>query len=789
MVNMRALDSKLLRDIWHLKGQALAIAAVMACGVAIVIMTFGAMRSLQQTRDIYYEQYRFADVFSQLKRAPLRVARQVAEQPGVAAVDARIVRYAALDIAGLPRPAAALLVSLPESGEPRLNKIALRSGRLPVRGRDELVMSENMAAALGYAPGRKVTVLLGGRKRVFTIVGVALSPEFVYVLAPGQLMPDDKAFGILWLARPIMEAAYDMDGAFNDISVLLSPGASQPEVIRELDTMLARFGGTAAYGREDQTSHAFIAQELDQLKTIALVIPPIFLGVAAFLIHMVLSRLIETERESIGLLKAFGYTNREVGWHYLKFTLIIAALGVLIGCAGGLWLGYWMTDLYQNYFRFPFLSYQLDRGVFAASILVSLAAAVAGTWSAAMRAVRLAPAVAMSPPAPPIYRRTLIDRMGLERHVSVPTQMILRHIERWPLRALLTSSGVAMAVMLLVGLFFFFDAIDELVDGFYFRANRQDVVIGLVDQRSDRARFEVSRLPGVRGTEAVVEVAARISHGHLGQRLGVTGMAKGASFRAFYDSEGRPFTLPGRGILLSNKLANLLDVHAGDAVDVEILEGRRKKAQVTVTAIATENVGLSAYMDRRTLETLTGQSGGLTSVQALVDSAAQAGFLRRLKDVPAVATVSTRAQAITALRDTMAQSITIVIDFYVVLGAIISFGVVYNAARIALSERGRELACLRVIGFTRWEVGYILLGELALLVVAALPAGCVLGDGLAWLMSRAMETKLFRIPFVVTPHTFGIAMTIALVSAAASGLIVAWRINRLDLIAVLKTRE
>ena len=789
MVNMRALDSKLLRDIWHLKGQALAIAAVMACGVAIVIMTFGAMRSLPKTRDIYYEQYRFADVFSQLKRAPLRVVRQVAELPGVAAAEARIVRYAALDVAELPRPAAALLVSLPEAGEPRLNRIALRSGRLPVRGRDELVMSENMAAALGYAPGRRVAVLLGGRKRAFTIVGVALSPEFVYVVAPGQLMPDDKAFGILWLNRSVMEAAYDMDGAFNDISILLDPGASRPQVINQLDAMLARFGGTAAYGREDQASHAFITQELDQLKTIALVIPPIFLGVAAFLIHMVLSRLIETERESIGLLKSFGYTNREVGWHYLKFTLVIAALGMLTGCVAGLWLGYWMTDLYQNYFRFPFLAYQLDRGVFAASIVISLAAAVAGTWGAAMRAVRLAPAVAMLPPAPPIYRRTLIDRMGLERHVSIPTQMILRHIERWPLRAFLTSSGVAMAVMLLVSLFFFFDSIDELVDGFYFRANRQDVVIGLVEQRSDRARFEVSRLPGVRGAEGVVEVAARISHGHLGQRLGITGLARGASFRAFTDSEGRAFTLPERGILLSNKLANLLQVHAGDDVEIEILEGRRRKALVPVAAIATENVGLSAYMDRRMLETLTGQSGGLTSVQALVDSAAQAAFLRRLKDVPAVATVSTRAQAITALRDTMAQSITIVIDFYVLLGAIISFGVVYNAARIALSERGRELASLRVIGFTRWEVGYILLGELALLVVVALPVGCIMGYGLAWFMSQAMETKLFRIPFMVTPHTYGIAMTIALVSAAVSGLVVAWRINRLDLIAVLKTRE
>ena len=291
---MRSLNRKLLRDIWHIKGQALAISAVIACGVAIVIMTFGAMKSLQQTRDAYYEQYRFADVFSQLKRAPLRVARQIAELPEIAAVDARVTHYAALDIPGLGRPAAAYLVSLPDAGEPRLNKIALRSGRLPRRGRDELVMSENMAVALGYGLESKLGVILGGRKRIFTVAGVALSPEFVYVLAPGQIMPDDKAYGILWLNRSLMEAAYDMNGAFNDISVRLAPKASEPQVIQRLDNILSRFGGTAAYGRSDQTSHAFIAQELDQLRTIAIVIPPIFLGVAAFLIHMVLSRLIET---------------------------------------------------------------------------------------------------------------------------------------------------------------------------------------------------------------------------------------------------------------------------------------------------------------------------------------------------------------------------------------------------------------------------------------------------------------------------------------------------------------
>lgn len=785
---MRSLNRKLLRDIWHIKGQALAIAAVIACGVTIVTMTFGAMKSLQQTRDAYYEQYRFADIFSQLKRAPLRVARQIAEMPGIATVDARVTHYAALDVPGLGRPAAALLVSLPEAGEPKLNNIALRSGRLPRQGHDELVMSENMAAALGYGPGQTLSVVLGGHKRVFTVAGVALSPEFVYVLAPGQIMPDDKAFGILWLNRSLMEGAYDMNGAFNDISVRLAPKASELQVIQRLDNILSRFGGTAAYGRSDQTSHAFIDQELDQLRTIAFVIPPVFLAVAAFLIHMVLSRLIETERESIGLLKSFGYTNWEVGWHYLKLTLIITALGIAIGSGAGIWLGRWMTELYREYFRFPFLSYQLDRGVFAASFFISLTAGIAGTWSAAMRAVRLAPAVAMQPPAPAVYRRGFIDRMGLDRHVSVTTQMILRHITRWPLRAFLTGAGVAMSVMLLISLFFF-DAIDELVDSFYFKANRQDIVIGLVDQRADRAQFEISRLPGVRAAEPVLEVPARISHGHLVQRLGVIGLAQGTNLRAFYDSAGRSFTLPQNGILISDKLADLLGVRLGDNVEVEILEGARRQTLVPVSAIATENVGLSAYMDKRALAALTGQPRSLTSVQALVDSAAQAELLRRLKTFPAIATMSTRAQAITSMREMMARSMTIVIDFYIALGAIIAFGVVYNAARISLSERARELASLRVIGFTSAEVGYILLGELALLVLVALPAGCGLGYGLAWFMSRAMDTKLFRVPFVVMPSTLGIAMSIALLSACASAVIVGWRINRLDLVSVLKTRE
>ncbi len=786
---MRALGRKLFRDLWHIKGQALAIVSVMACGVAIVVMTFGAMTSLTQTRDTYYEAHRFAHVFSQLKRAPLRIAGPISRWPGVAAVETRITHYAPIEVPAQARPSAVLLISLPESGRPILNRIALRQGRLPAKGRYEAVISENMAKALDLVPGSRIAVTMGGRRRVVTICGIALSPEFVYVLGPGQLVPDDKTFGILWTDRRLLEAAYDLDGAFNDVSILLTSGASEPDIIRRLDRLLAPYGGTAAYGRADQTSDAFIAQELDQLRTIAFVIPPIFLGVAAFLIHMVMSRLIETEREAIGLLKSFGYTNWEVGRHYLMFATLIAAVGIILGCAIGLWLGRWMTGMYQDYFRFPFLEYRLDRAVFVTASATSLAAALAGTWSAVMRAVRLAPATAMLPPAPPVYRRTMIERLHLGRFVSMPTQMIVRHIERWPLRAFFTSFGVAMAVTLLVGLFFFFDAIDEMVDSYYFFINRQDAVIGLLDQRSERARFEIARLPGVRAVEPVSEVPARLTHGHLSQRLSITGLQTGATFRAFRDADGRAFTLPRDGIVLSDKLANLLDLRAGGRVQVSILEGARRWAQLPVVAVAAEDIGLSAYMDRSALGYLTGQSGSITALQVLTDAAAQAALMDRLKTFPAVGSISTRAEAITSLRDMMARSMTIVIDFYIALGAIIAFGVIYNAARIALSERGRELASLRVLGFTQGEVTYILLGELALLVIAALPAGCVMGYGLAALLSQAMETKLFRVPFVVAHSTYGTAMAIALASAVASAAAVAWRINRLDLIAVLKTRE
>ena len=786
---MSPLTKKLLRDLWRIRTQVVAIALVMGCGIAIMVMSFGAMRSLSETRDAYYERYRFANIFADLTRAPLSLTTKIGAIPGVAAVDARIVRNVTLDIPGMEQPAIGRLVSLPRTVTANINAIVLRTGRLPRRGSDEVVMSENLAMAHHYRPGGTLQATINGRKRTLSIVGIGLSPEFIYVLGPGQLVPDDRTFGILWLDRDTLEAAYDLKGAFNQVSVATMPKASQPEIMARIDSILDRYGSTGAYVRDDQLSHAFIQQELDQLWTIATILPPIFLGVAAFLIHMIMSRLIELEHEQIGLLKAFGYSNAAVGWQYLKFTLAIAILGILAGSVIGLMLGVRMTRLYAEYYRFPFLFFRTDPGIYLLSVGIALAAAVGGTATAVLRAVRLAPAVAMVPPPPTTYRQTLMERLGFDRYISEPTHMIVRHIERWPLRSMLTIFGIAASGAILIVAFFMFDAIEEMIDSTYFRVNRQDATVTFYEPRSQQAIFEVAHLPGVRRAEAIRQIPVRLQHGHISQRVVIYGSGAQASLKRLLDTNDKEITVPPQGIVLSAKLAELLGVVRGDEIAVDILEGARRRTTLPVAGIASEYIGIAAYMNLDAVNRLTGEAVGISGAQIMLDPIEMRAFFAALKRTPATGIVTLRAPAIVAFRETLARSMLIVISFYVGFGAVIAFGVVYNTARIALSERARELASLRVLGFTKAEVSYILLGELTLFAIMALPFAALFGYGLAWFMSSAMETKLFRIPFVVEPSTYGTAALILFGSAALSLIAVARQISRLDLLAALKAPE
>lgn len=787
---MTSLNRKLLRDLWRLRAQVVAIALVVASGAALLIMARTTIEALEATTTAYYQRYRFADIFDQVKRAPESLLRDIAAIPGVQTAQSRIVDIATIDIRGYREPVTGQLVSLPERGPALLNALALRSGRLPEPDRpDEVVISEPFAEAHNLKPGDTLDAVLRGRKRTLQIVGTALSPEYVYSIPPGAMMPDDKRYGVFWMGRDALAAAFDLKESFNNVTLGLMRGANRQEVIHRLDRLLTPYGGTGAYSRADQTSNWFLQNEITQQKNLSRLMPVIFLAVAVFLTHMVMARLVATERREIGLLKAFGYADWAVGWHYAKMVLVIAGLGVALGALLGAGLGHWSTELYAQFYRFPFLLYRPGPTSFVAAALVSLATALAGSLSAVARAVRLPPAEAMRPAAPPAYRRTWLSRTALARGLDEPSRMIVRRLWRWPLRAFLASAGLAMSIAVLIMALQWMDAVESLVQSFYVRGQHQDATVTFNDLKPVATLESFKHLPGVLATEPFRVAPARLSHDRLSQRQSIIGVPSGATLSPVYDSERGHIDVPPGGLLLSRKLAELLAVKVSDKLSVEVLEGRRPRLSLPVVRVFDTHIGKPAYMDMRTLNALMNDGRVVSGLHIAVDASARAAFLAKLKGIPDIAAVQFRQAAIDKFYETMGKTMFIFVGFFIAFATTLTVGVTYNSIRIALSERARELATLRVLGFSRWEISYILLGEIGILTWLAIPLGCIAGYMLTWYLSSAFETELFRVPPVIADATYGKAALIALAAAGACAVLVRRRLDHLDLIAVLKTRE
>ncbi len=787
---MTALDRKLLRDLWHLRGQAVAIALVVACGVATVVTTRVGYESLRISQQEYYARERFADVFAQLVRAPESLGRALAALPGVAAVQTRIVFEVTLDVPGLAEPATGRLVSIPEHRVPILNDVHLRRGRWIEAGqRDEVIASEAFASANGLEVGDRIGGVLNGRWQALRIVGIGLSPEYVYEVQGTNLFPDNRRFGVLWMSREALGPAFQMEGAFNDVSLRLGAGAQESEVIARTDRLLERWGGLGAYGREDQISHRFLSDEIRQNRVFGTVLPAIFLGVAAFLLHIVLSRLVAMQREQIAVLGAFGYPRRRIGLHYLEFALACVAAGSLLGAVLGLWWAAEINRLYGQFYRFPVLAFAPGGVVVAIAVTVSAVAAAAGANSAVRRVLRLPAAEAMRPEAPARFRPSWFERSGAAAALPASARMIWRNLARRPLRAGLSVLGIALAVAILVVGYFFVDAIETLGVVQFRTVQREDVTVAFHDPRPNRARHEMASLPGVLRTEPFRVVAARLRHQHAMRRIAVFGLEPGGELRRIVGADLAVFPLPPEGVVLTTKLAEILGVAPGDTLTVEVLEGSRPVRTVRVAGLADELIGLSAYMDAGALHRLMREDDTLSGAFLKVDARATERLHAELKRMPAVAGVTTRQAALQGFEETLAESLGIFTTVLVTFASVIAAAMVYNAARIALSERGRELASLRVLGFTRAEITRLLLGEQALLTAAAIPLGFALGYQICALLANAYQWELFRMPLVVSNRTYGFAFLVVSAAAVVSGAAVRRRLHHLDLIAVLKTRE
>lgn len=793
---MTALTTKLWRDLQSLWAQVLTIAVVVAIGVAGFVGMFSVHESLKNARDNFYRDNRMADVFIRVQRAPLQLQARLLALPGVADVQLNVVHDAQLDLPGAQAPVTGRFVGLDlarvHAKRQGINALTLRSGRWPEPGRAlEAVVNERFAQARQLQPGDRVQAILNGQLQTVHLVGTVITPEYVFASQGGA--PDDKSFGVWWIDHQRMAHVFDMQGAFNEAVFRVHQSADKPQVTAQLitpiDALLAPYGTRGAMRQDQHMSARIVNDELSQMKVMGTVLPAIFLAVSVFILNGVIGRQVATQRQQMAALKALGYPDRRIAMHYMGLALVISGLGLLAGLLLSQWIGRSMLGLYGEVFRLARLDYATTPWLVAVAMALVLTAATAGTWRAIRAVVRLRPAVAMQAPAPDRYRPSLIERLGLGRHVGASALMAIRHVERRPWRALFTVTGIALAVALQISGAFWLDAIDHIVDVQFRQVLRGDVVVHFQHALAPSVQQDLQRLPGVVHAEVQRSEAVRLHAGGRNDEGVLLGLSPGARLTRVIDAQTGPLDVPPHGLLLSALLAQKLGVQAGEQVEVEFLMGRQHRTRVQVAAIVHTLIGKQAFMDLQALHRLAREGAGVTEASLQVDPLAMPAFWQAVKRAPVIVSVLDKASSLAGFQETTSRNMGVFSSVLSLFAVAMAVGIVYNAARISLSERAWELASLRVMGMTRAEVSVLLLAPLTAELLLALPLGAVCGWALAsWLM-HLMSSENIDFPVVIAPATYAWAALMVLAAGLVSALLVRRHLDRLDLVAVLKVRE
>lgn len=789
---MSTLHTKLWRDLRRLRAQVVTIAVVVAIGVAGFVGMFAVHDSLKTSRDAFYADNRLADLFAGIKRAPVSLGERLRAIPGVAEVKLDVVFDAQVDLPEVVQPVTGRFIGLDlsaaQAGRQGLNALSLKQGRWPERGAQlEALVSDRFAAARSLKPGDVVHAILNGRRERIHLVGTAATPEYVFASQGGA--PDDTGFGIWWIDGARMTELFDMQGAFNQASLRLEAGVPERAVLTPLDRLLEPYGSIGAVGRDRQLSTKIVSDELAQLKVMGTVLPAIFLAVAMFILNVVLSRQVATQRSQIAALKALGYTDGAIAWHYIQLALVIAGLGVVVGLGLSQLIGRGMLSLYDEVFRFNRLAYATDTTLVLLSAAIAGLAAAAGTWTAIHAVVRLRPAQAMLPPAPPAYTATLVERLGLGRFLSTSARMVVRNLERRPLRAAFTVTGIALAVALQISGAFWLDAIAHIVDVQFRQVQQGDVLVNFHRPVPVTVVRDLQRMPGVLDAEVYRTEPVKVTLRGRSNDTAVMALRGNARLMRLVDEDRGALALPAHGVVLSGLLAREIGAQVGDRITLQFRLWNRRSVEVEVVDIARTMFGQLLYMNLDTLNRLAGDGDGVADAALQVDPAAMPAFWAAVKSAPGINSVFDKASSMAEFNHRTERNMGVFSGILTLFAVAMAVGIIYNAARISLSERAWELASLRVLGMTRAEVSVLLLAELAAELLIALPLGALAGWGLATLMMQLMASDAIDFPVVIEPSTYASAALIVLAAGVASALLVRRHIDRLDLVSVLKVRE
>lgn len=789
------LDRKLIRDLAASRSVLAAIAAIMMIGVCCFVAMASLYFNLRESRDRYYVQARMADFWIDLKKLPLAELARIRDLPGVAQLETRIVFPVTADLDGVERPLSGEVVSLPDRRGPILNDILLRRGSwFSDERRSEVIVSDAFARARNLRPGDRIRLILNNRLEELSIVGTAIGPEYVYLIPPGGLIPDPEHFGIFYLKRSFAEEVFDFDGACNQIVGRLSPEfRDRPaEILDVMERELDPFGVFSVTPRALQPSHWFLSSALDGLRINIVILPAIFLSVAAVILNVLMMRVAEQQRTIMGTLKALGYHNGALLRHYLKFGAVIGLAGGALGGLAGYALAGVMTRLYIEFFEFPRLVNRPYPAIIAAGVAISLACALVGTVRGVRAVLRLAPAEAMRPKPPPEGRGIVLERWAwFWRKLDFRWHLVLRSIFRQRVRTLTGIFAAAVGASLIVVSLYLRDAMNAMIEFQFDKQLLSDYDVLLKDSHDLGALQDAARLPGVHRAEPLFVVGCTFRNGPRSRKGAITGIRRDAQLTVPRDAGGNRVPVPDVGLLLTQRLAEILGVAPGDTLTVEPVIGRREPRSVPVARVVDSYIGLAAYADFEYLNRLMGEEHALTAVQLAAEpSGDRAGeFYREVKRIPAVQTVNAIRGQKAQLEAVLVKQTMIAIYVTIAVAGLMFFGSVLNSSLISLAERRREIATFRVLGYRPGEVDRIFLRESLAVNLLGTLLGLPLGVWLARVTSTLYDTDLYRIPFVIRPESHAVTVLLGLSFVLLAHLPVRAVIRRMNWLDALNVRE
>ena len=790
---MTILTRKLLRDIWRARGQSFAIAMLVCAGTSEYVGVASVQRNLQLTRDEYYADCRMADFFISLARAPRSVADDLREIPGVRNVQGRIVKDVNLGIEGYEESRTGRIISLPDVRAPVINDIVLITGRyFEHRSTSEIILSHAFATANKLKIGDTITASINNRQHTLHIVGTGMSPEYVYMIRSAQeLIPNPDRFGVLWVSQTFAEQSFAMQGACNDFVGTVERPAEIDRILNTASSVLAPYGVFAKTNRKDQTSSFFLANEIRVLGIATAIIPPIFMGVTALVLVVLLNRMVRHERTQIGVMKAFGYSDASVAAHYVWFALVLGLAGCLAGYFGGVLVVKWVMQIYIRVFQFPTFRMDIYPIIMLQSAVLTMVCAAAGAFGAARQAARIEPAIAIRAEAPKYSRRIFLERFNLIwGSLSFSSKMIARNMARYKFRAVFTLSGVAMSTAMLLMGWFLMDAVIYMIDFQFSQTQLEDVRVLLNGEQGKDTYHDLQRLSDVKAVEPVLQYPFEARTNWRKKEIAIVGIPAQSTLWRLIDTQGNRVEIDKHDFVLDERLAEQLGVQPGDELVLKPLMGRvPKERRVHVTKIVKQYLGMGSYMEIEALSRVLDEPFAMNT--ALVRSEWQRAreLDKSLRDVAAIASVRIKEDSHANLKKSLGESMRAVNVIILGFAAAIAFAIIYNSTIVSLTERHRELAALRVMGYLPSEVGRLIYNENLLLSAIGFVVGIPLGIGLCGLIVMAYENDLFRLPFKIGLRAYALTILTTFCFVTVANLAARRKILQLDMVEALKMRD